>query len=226
MKKNTSILLTLILILLAASYYSYTSEGIVHSLMNNDLSSITSYINSLGILGPLALILIVILETVLAPIPPVIPYIAAGILFGPLLGGILVLVGNIIGAAIAFYIAKTFGEKYLSEKINRKQKQRFDKLAQKYGFLAIFLLRINPLTSSDIFSYLAGLSKMKPAKFLLATALGLAPSIFVQTYFGANIIETNPTLFTIFLIASLIYLTVFIYIIIRLITKNNKIKIT
>jgi len=207
--------------LILGSYYSYASQGVIYSVINNDVDYAVDYIASFGVLASVILILLVILEVILAPIPPLFLYVAAGVAFGTLFGGFLVLIGNLIGALIAFTIARTFGEKFISKKISKKRKKRFDRLTKKYGFLAIFLLRINPLTSSDIFSYLAGLSKMKLSRFLLSTAIGLAPLIFIQTYLGADVIKTTPALLLIFLLASLAYLAIFIYILFYSILKEN-----
>jgi len=73
----------------------------------------------------------------------------------------------------------------------------------------------NPFTSSDVFSYLAGISKMNFKKFLIGTTLGLIPLIYIQSYLGEEIITKNELLFNIFLIISLIYVLIFIYLIIR-----------
>ncbi|MBU0466237.1 MAG: VTT domain-containing protein [Nanoarchaeota archaeon] len=227
MKKRKKKILTfsflvLLILILAGSYYSYISEGIIYSIATNDTDYVVNYINSFGSLAALILILLVILEVVAAPIPHLILYVVSGILFGTFLGGFLVLAGNLIGAALAFIIARTIAREYISKKIEGKNKRRFDKLSEKYGAFAIFFLRINPITSSDIFSYLAGLSKMKLSHFLIGTALGLAPLVFIQTYLGADIIKNNPILFLIFIAASLAYFIIFIYLIIHFILKKKK----
>ncbi|MFH1802017.1 MAG: VTT domain-containing protein [archaeon] len=223
-KKSTlaaALLLTALIALIFGSYYSYLSEGVIYSIVNSDIDSVVNYIDSFGALASLILLLLVVLEVVLAPIPPLLLYLAAGIIFGTLFGGFLVLLGNLIGAAIAFIIARTFGERFVSGKISKERKECFNSLTEKYGFFAIFLLRINPLTSSDIFSYIAGLSKMKISKFLLSTALGLAPLVFIQTYFGSDLIRSNPTLLIIFIMLSLAYIAAFIYILFYSILKRK-----
>ena len=224
MKKRTKniILISLIVLILSFFAFSFLRENIVYDLTKSDIESFIEDVESFGPLSAFVLIALVILEVILAPLPPLILYVAAGIMFGTLLGGILVLVGNILGALLAFYIARTIAHAYITKKINKKTKKRFDKLTEKYGSLAIFFLRINPFTSSDIFSYLAGLSSMKPSHFALATALGLAPLIFVQTYLGADIIRTNPVFFIIFVILSVIYIAIFIYMIFFILLRTRK----
>ncbi|MBU0760289.1 MAG: TVP38/TMEM64 family protein [Nanoarchaeota archaeon] len=226
MKKKTKTLAILFLLFLigivAGSYYSYSSEGVVYSIMAEDIDSLVNYIRSFGGLSAIILILIVIIEVIVAPIPPLLLYVASGIIFGTFLGGILVLIGNLIGAALAFLIARTIGRDYIERNTNQKHRGKFDKLSEKYGAFAIFFLRINPVTSSDIFSYLAGLSKMKFSHFLTGTALGLVPLIFIQTYLGADIIKENQLLLFIFLIVSIAYALIFIYAIFHFLLTKRK----
>lgn len=221
-KKNYIIIL-IILLILVASYYSYSSKGIIYSIAKSDRDSVIKFINSFGIFSYLIFIILVILEVVLAPIPPLILYVAGGTFFGAFLGGILTLVGNLIGAAIAFYIARRFGREFVEDKIHPKVRKRFDSFSEKYGGFSLFLLRINPLTTSDIFSYLAGLTKMKFSTFIFGTGLGLAPMIFIQTYFGEAFVTTHYTLYKILIWISVAYILVFVYLIWKALSKKKNI---
>lgn len=204
------ILGTIILIIFCFTYYSYITEGLVFSLVSSDLDSIVSYIEGFGVIAGIMLILITIMEVIVAPIPPLVLYIASGILFGWFWGGTLALIGNVIGSVIAFLIARKLGRHYVERKISNKQRDKFDKFAEKHGALGIFFLRINPLTSSDIFSYLAGLTKMNLLSFVIGTTLGLAPLIYLQTYIGSDIIRNNPSLYLAFIWISIAYIVLFI----------------
>lgn len=87
----------------------------------------------------------------------------------------------------------------------------------------MFLLRINPFTSSDLFSYLSGLSKMKIKTFILGTGLGLLPMIFAQAYFGEAFVKSHPILYAVLVWISMVYLLVFVYLIWRAISLKKKI---
>jgi uncharacterized membrane protein YdjX (TVP38/TMEM64 family) len=148
---------------------------------------------------------------------------AGGILFGPFLGGFYGLIGNIIGAGIAFQISRHWIREYIQQKISNGIKKKFDRASEKHGPLAVFILRINPLTTTDLVSYVAGISKMKFWKFLLSTTIGLAPLVFVESYLGKSI-KDNPLLFKIFIILSILYVVAFIaiYTYSRIRRKNKK----
>ncbi len=194
--------------------YSYFSEKLIYSLVNIDVDSITSFVNSFGSFSLIIFIFLIILEVVFAPIPPTILYLAGGFLFGTLVGSFLILIGNLIGAGIDFLLARKLGRHFVEKRINKKAKKRFDNFSKKYGGISIFILRLNPFTSSDLFSYVAGMSKMKFRSFFLGTALGLAPLIFLHTYIGETLVRGNSLWTMLALLFGIIYLVIFIYLIV------------
>lgn len=189
------------------------------NLINTDTQTIVDFVNSFGTLGIIIFTALVVVEVVVAPIPSVILYAAGGILFGTFWGGTAALIGNIIGAIIAFEIARNLLRKHFEKRIDKSKLKKFDHFSQKYGGYAIFLLRINPFTSSDVFSYLAGLTKMKRWHLIVGTALGLAPLSYLQAYLGDGFIKNNPLLEAIFIFLAIAYVAGFFYFIFK---KNNK----
>ena len=129
-----------------------------------------------------------------------------------------------MGAVIAFLIARKFGRGFVEKKVSKKLKENFDNFTNKYGAWALFLIRLNPFTTSDIFSYLSGLTKMKLRTLIISTTFGLIPLIYIQTYLGDVFIRDNPFLFFLFIVISLIYLVLFLYGLWYLILRKKKIK--
>lgn len=195
--------------------YSYFTQGAIFALVNSDATALVEFVQRFGGWAALMFVLIVTLEVVVAPVPGLVLYIAGGILFGPFWGGTLALVGNTIGAGICYKIAETVGRTWAEKQIDEAKRARFQKFSEKYGGFAIFLLRINPLTSSDIFSYLAGLTRTRFAHFMLGTTLGLLPLVYVQAYLGENWVKDNPLLYLAALMLCAIYVVIFVYGIVR-----------
>lgn len=200
----------IIISLISFTIISYANHGTVYSLFKGDTETLSQELSD-SALAVILFILLVALECVIAPIPALILYVAGGMLFGPLLGGLYSIIGNLIGAALAFALARKWARGYFEKKIPEKTKKKFHDFSIKHGALAIFLLRVNPLTSSDLFSYVGGLSRMKFWKFLLGTGLGLAPLVYAQTYAG-EALSHNPFLVNIFILISSIYVIGFILI--------------
>lgn len=205
------IFIAVLFIIFLVGYYNYIREGILYSIINSDVDSIINFINSFGFLSSVVFFIAVIIEVIVAPIPSLVLYAAGGIIFGTFWGGTLALLGNIFGAVIAFKIAGRYGRKQVEGGVKKNRLAIFDKFSKKYGGYAIFLLRVNPLTSSDIFSYLAGLTKMPLKHLVLGTALGLAPLAYVQSYIGADFVKNNPLLYLFFIFICIAYFAVFFY---------------
>lgn len=219
LKGNWIFLIILILVIIWFAY-SYFNQGIIFSLIHSDSAQVVQFVESFGIFAALIFVFLVILEVVLAPMPPLVLYIVAGFLFGGFLGGVLTLIGNLAGAMIDFKIARKIGRKKIEKTMNKNLKKKFDKFFDKHGALSIFILRINPLTTSDLVSYLAGLTKIKPIKFLIATGVGLIPLIFIQTYLG-DVIKNSPIISALVILFSIFYLLIFIYLIFKTIASKK-----
>ena len=54
------------------------------------------------------------------------------------------------------------------------------------------LLRLNPLTTSDLVSYAAGVAGVPAWKVALGTLVGLAPWCYLQAYFAEQVFEVVP----------------------------------
>ena len=194
-------ILAIVVLATSGVFYFFYSNNLI-----SDPISILGFIEQFKGLSYLVFFLLILLEVIVAPIPGAVLYAIGGALFGTVIGGTIGLVANIFGSALAYYI----GDKIVIEKKSERMMQ-LDHMVEKYGGYALFFLRINPFTSSDAFSYLAGIVKMDFKKFIVGTTLGLIPLIYLQSYFGGFLLETNNIISTIFIFACAIYLAVFIY---------------
>lgn len=221
-RKRLAVWTTIVFIILGFFLYSYLTKGFFYSLVNFNQTELISLLSSFKGISFLAYILLIIIGIIIAPIHPFIFYVAGGILFGTYLSWILTMIGVAIGSSIAFKLSQKYGRTFVERHTSKKNINKFDKVSKKYGSLSIFLLRVNPLTSSDIWSYIAGLTRIKFWKFLMWTLLGLAPAIFIQTYLGEEI-GKNTILFKIFVGIAISYITILILgLIYFFLRKKNK----
>ena len=162
-------------------------------LFFGDLSSyfrpekIKVFLTQMGFGAPFIYITIMALAIVISPIPSLPLNIAAGAVFGPLLGTLYSVVGALVGAAASFLIARNLGreliEKYLGGHVNFCPRCS-DRILTKI----VFFSRLLPVVSFDIVSYGAGLTKMSLRKFSVATFFGMIPLTFIYNYFGSVLV--------------------------------------
>jgi len=205
------VFISLLVLFLLWSYLSFMNEGVFYNLVDIDSDYVIEFVNGFGGFAWVALVLLTIVEVIFAPLPPLILYVVGGYVFGSLLGGTLILIGNVIGAIIAFWIARKFGRRFVEKRVKQKSMKKFDRYSKKYGLFTIFILRINPLTSTDMFSYLAGLSRMSVWSMVIGTVLGLAPLIYLQSYLGEFIARGDSFFTLLFIWISIVYAAVVVY---------------
>ncbi len=190
----------MLLAIAAGACWSYQEGGLLAVVLNSDLES-AQKITALrvafanwGMLGPAVYVALVTAEVVIAPIPGLLLYAPGGLIFGWLAGGTYSLIGNVLGAGIACGITRTIGDGVLRRWFDSTAIERVQERLQRRGGLIIFALRLNPLTSSDLISYAAGLTTIPVWKVMLATGLGMAPLCYIQSSISEQIFVTYPHL--------------------------------
>lgn len=137
-----------------------------------------------GVLSILVYPLLVMLATVLF-LPGGILSLGGGFFFGLWWGTVLVLAGNLLGAAVAFYIGHKLGRRFVREKILRDPRwAALDGAIGKHGGRIIFYSQLNPLFPTSLFNYLYGITKLPFRTCLKWVALGRLPGIFLYCYLG------------------------------------------
>jgi uncharacterized membrane protein YdjX (TVP38/TMEM64 family) len=213
----------------AGTYLWLTNAGLAANLLNSHLTPsqkivrLQQHFAELGAAAPAMYVLLVTLEVVIAPIPGAILYAPGGVIFGGFWGGFLSLLANVLGASIACLLMRHFGTP-LRRRL--QQNDQFRATAARlatHGTLVVALLRINPLTSSDLVSYAAGLTPMPLWKLCLGTAIGMAPLCWLQSYAADQLLTAYPHLLTPLIVVSGLYLLIFLLLAIlrRLSTRSS-----
>jgi uncharacterized membrane protein YdjX (TVP38/TMEM64 family) len=203
------LLLALLLTALAASWFS---GGIVAELTQPDLTAaervarLQDYFRSAGALAPVLYVVFVIAEVTIAPIPGLMLYAPGGLIFGPWLGGFLAIVGNMIGAGISCGLTRSLGHRWLDRIAGHQSIEKLQQGLNRRGFWMIVVLRLNPLTSTDLLSYAAGFTRMPIHQVVLATGLGMTPLCLAQSWLSDSIFNRWPQLLWPMLAAGIIYL--------------------
>lgn len=161
-----------------------------------DVEAIKGYILSFGIWAPVISFLLMIFQSIAAPLPAFLITFANAALFGWVKGAILSWVSSMVGAIVCFYIARIYGRNTVEKLTNKFALQEVDKFFDKYGNYAILIARLLPFVSFDIVSYAAGLTSMGLWSFLWATGLGQLPATIVYSYVGGMLTGGYKTFVT------------------------------
>jgi uncharacterized membrane protein YdjX (TVP38/TMEM64 family) len=121
-------------------------------------------------------------------LPPV-PLLVGGAAFGALYGTIYNVAGLVLGAFLAYWVAKLLGRDFVV-RVTGKRLRRAESLFARHGFWPMVQTRFMPLPFSVV-NFGAALAGVRPAFFLFASLIGLIPSTLIHTYFIAEAIETQ-----------------------------------
>ena len=108
-----------------------------------------------------------------------------GLFFGLWWGTLLVLTGNLIGAAFAFSVSRYLGRSWLKRKFRDNQRwHSLDAAIDREGWKIIFLSQVNPLFPSSLLNYLYGVTRIRFWPCMTWIALGQLPGLFLYSYLG------------------------------------------
>jgi len=179
-------------------------------LKNVDVDLARGYILGFGMWAPVVSFLLMILQSIAAPLPAFIITFANAGLFGWVKGAILSWTSSMAGAALCFFIAKFYGRAVVIKLTGKYALDSVDDFFDRYGKYTILISRLLPFISFDIVSYAAGLTSMSFLNFFVATGIGQLPATIVYSYIGSMLTGTTKTivvgLLMLFAISTLIFL--------------------
>jgi uncharacterized membrane protein YdjX (TVP38/TMEM64 family) len=118
----------------------------------------------------------------------------AGGILGTFWGTVVSVIGNILGAIVAFFIARHFLRKFVTEKFV----SRYPKLATyeerffKDGIRTVLFLRLIPIFPFNILNYALGVTRVSAKDYIIGTSIGIIPGTLAYTYFGESIAMLSP----------------------------------
>ena len=137
---------------------------------------------SVGPWFPLAFLLAHIVVTVV-PFPRTAFTLAAGLLFGPLLGVLIAVFASTASALIALLLVRAAGWQ-LNRLVRHRAIHRVDERLRERGWLAILSLRLIPAVPFSALNYAAGASAVRVLPYTLATLAGLLPGTAAVVILG------------------------------------------
>lgn len=177
--KKYSKLIVLVLVVIALSILSAILP------IKDWIRSFIGWVQQLGPSGVIVFIAAYALATVLF-LPGWIFTVGAGLVYGIVGGTSVALSGAIIGATLAFLIARYLLRKNIEEFANKNPRfKAIDDAVGKNGWKIIGLLRLSPLIPFNLSNYFYGITSVSFAAYVAVSAVGMIPGTLLYAYLGA-----------------------------------------
>ncbi|MDQ0198675.1 TVP38/TMEM64 family protein [Neobacillus ginsengisoli] len=123
---------------------------------------------------------------------PVVPFAVStgiiGAVFGTIQGAVISLSGSMFGTILLFFITRYGFREWAQQKLKKYPKvQEYEEFLNRKSFLAILTARLIPVIPAPVVNIVCGLSNVNWVVFIIASAFGKIPNIFVLSYAGANL---------------------------------------
>ncbi len=143
------------------------------------------WVRASGPLAPAALFGLLAAHGLLLPVPATALTVLAGAAFGPVAGLAVSWVGNVVGAVLAWGVARRFGPG-LRARLPAAWRARLAAAAHGRAFTVVLAARLLPWLPLAPVSWACGAMDVPLAPYLAATALGVLPETAVLAWFGSS----------------------------------------
>ena len=136
-----------------------------------------------GMWGVAASILLMVLHS-FVPFPAEVVAMANGMLYGLLWGTLITWVGAMLGAYLAFGLARWLGRPFVQAMVAERHHRALDRWAARQGAGVLLFSRLMPVISFNLINYAAGLTAISWWTFSWATGIGILPLTFLMVALG------------------------------------------
>lgn len=196
-------LIAFIITILSVAFFIYRDEFMMLVMYIEDESE------TMPLMVGMTLILI---KTLTAPLgfPGAPLTLLSGSLLGNSVGTLVALVGNTLGASLAFLLSRYVLQDYVRDMLmSRYPKiQEWDRKIEEKALSTIIILRLIPLFPFNALNFILGVTSVPFRKYALGSFIGMIPGTFLFVYFGESLrmLSFMNIAFSLFGIAALSYI--------------------
>ncbi|HSO60329.1 MAG TPA: TVP38/TMEM64 family protein [Desulfobacterales bacterium] len=196
MKKTTAIWLAaaaalLLLLGILASTPAVWAEARHWYGLVTDREWLRAAVESCGWAAPFVFIGIQVAQVIAAPIPGEATGFIGGYVFGTLTGFIYSTIGLTIGSLLNFGIGRMLGERFVRRLVSKERFQRIDRLINRQGIIALFIMFAIPGFPKDYLCLALGLSTLPLKLFALMACIGRMPGTLMLSLQGAALYDRS-----------------------------------
>ena len=150
-----------------------------------------------GVWGPLAIILLQVLQTIVAPVPGQAIGFVSGYLFSVWWGMAYCMIGMLSGSLLVILLARRYGRPLVARLAHPDTLARMDSWIERHAGspqraeLVLFLIFLLPFVPDDVACLLAGLTSLSIGRIMLLAAIGRLPGLLVPVLIGAGSVEIS-----------------------------------
>ncbi len=148
-----------------------------------DVSNLIEWYRSLGVLGVFLSVATMIIAA-MTMLPAEASAIANSMVYGPFWGFILSWLSAMIGANMAFGLARSKRSSCIEKMIGPSRVDQLRRWTTNHGAMALLVARTVPVIPFFALNYAAGLGGMRRMTFNTTTGIGIIPVIFALTVLG------------------------------------------
>ncbi|TVQ55996.1 MAG: TVP38/TMEM64 family protein [Phycisphaerales bacterium] len=144
-----------------------------------EVEEMREWLQGQGVYG-IGLFLLIYIVAAVAIVPQAALKIAAGGLFGSLLGLVIASIGSTLGAAACFLIARYVASGSFVQRMKQKRRYRkLDHLTKRHGAVIVAISRLVPVLPGNLVNYAFGLTQVRLATFVFWSWLCMLPGTVV-----------------------------------------------
>ena len=130
------------------------------------------------------------LQIVVAFIPGEVVQLAAGLMYGPVFGSIIILIGCVISSSVIFKLVHMLGAPFVQGMVSTEHLEKF-RAFEESGKLdvVVFILFLIPGMPKDVFTYLVPLTDMEIKRFVVLSNVARIPGVLASTYTAHGLAE-------------------------------------
>ena len=150
--------------------------------------SVRTFVGDLGVLGPIAVMLLLAFRNVLF-IPSQVILIAAGVGFGTLLGTLYGAVGLTFSGVLYFGFTRWLGRDALRARLSPRSNAVLEVVGERPGAVVLAGLTAYPIGILGLYWVFAAVSGMSWPRFLAAVSAGSIPRAGTYVFLGSSLLE-------------------------------------
>lgn len=175
---------------------------------------VTAQVRDAGPAGFLILLGIQFIQVVVAFIPGEVVQVAAGLIYGPWLGALIILLGCVISSSVIYALVHRLGAPFVQAMVPEKYMAKVKEFERSPKLNSIvFILFLIPGLPKDVFTYLVPLTHMRMRTFIILSNLARIPGIVISTYAASGLAKgdylESAILFAILAVIAVVALVIY-----------------